>query len=266
MFSLCLMRLRTGVCQRKHTFSINMEINIQTYLEALMLFLQDSAVGVKIEPKWIFKEGSAENTRLMNLINLPMLKSQAIKKLTSSSSASNQVQRSADKDSLKKRIKSEFAKALESGSSSSSVNEPNTGGGDENEQEVDPKRQRTGKNLLKSIAFKGYDEREKASYDVNIMSFQNDTSRPVTALDEILSALLLACKLFEKETGNQTSSEANNQSASLSAKKKKSSGDFALGAGKHTIKMFLAVCLLPFSAGSVCLFTWTPANMFWGLS
>lgn len=59
---------------------------------------------------WIFKEGGAETTRLMNLINLEMLKSSAVKKLTSTAKPVSMP--AANHESLKKQIKNEFARSM----------------------------------------------------------------------------------------------------------------------------------------------------------
>ena len=97
-------------------------------------------------------------------------------------------------------------------------------------EERDPKRQRTesagkgestsgAKNLLKRIAFKGYDEREKAAYNVNVLTFQQDGSRPITALDDILRALLFACQLIEDDANKQR--DKGTTSSSIAGKENK---------------------------------------------
>ena len=59
---------------------------------------------------WVFKDGGSETTRIMNLVNLPMLKSSAVRKLTSTSKPATATK--ATHESLKKQTKSQFAKTL----------------------------------------------------------------------------------------------------------------------------------------------------------
>ena len=59
---------------------------------------------------WVFKDGGAETTRLMNLIYLEMLKSSAVKKLTSTAKPVSMP--AATHESLKKQIKNEFARSM----------------------------------------------------------------------------------------------------------------------------------------------------------
>ena len=56
------------------------------------------------------------------------------------------------------------------------------------------------KGSLKKLAFKGYDEREKAQYNTTVLSLLGDEGRPLTALDEVLKALIFMCDMIEKDS------------------------------------------------------------------
>lgn len=59
---------------------------------------------------WIFKDGGAESTRIVNLINLPMTKSAAARKMTAVAKVVPAAK--ATHESLKQQIKKEFAKSV----------------------------------------------------------------------------------------------------------------------------------------------------------
>ena len=151
---------------------------------------------------WVFKDAGAETTLLMNLVNLPMLKSAALKKLKGQGPSAANGSKS-DKESLKKQIKLEFTRALQDPAADASPAEQE----DADPDDISHLSTKTGgsnKTLLKQLAFKGYDERERLNYSETVLSFAEDESRPVTALDEVLRALLFVCQLIEKNNRAET--------------------------------------------------------------
>ena len=183
--------------------------------------------------RWIFKDGNAETTRLMNLINLPMIKSAAVKKLTAKGKETSGKGPGEIRESLKKKIRAEFMQALSP---------------DQDVEARDPSTEETAarsggggnKTLQKKLAFKGYDEREKKEYNLQVIAFNGEESRPVTALDEVLLALKFVCEMIDKDGDDGSSSTSKPTltptpaSASGSQKRKKRDKGGAVGvwAGK----------------------------------
>ena len=182
--------------------------------------------------QWLFNEGGHESTRLMNLLNLPMLKSAAVRKMTSSKPVSQPQQAT---ESLKHQIRREFALSMgltdpegnASHNGRDQVDDAPASIAGDSEQTV--KKQKVGgKTAQKQNAFKGYDERERAAYCVEIRAFDEAESRPITSLDEVLRALLFMCDLISKEQESTSGSGSAAAGASLAkakavAKKRKRS-------------------------------------------
>ena len=187
--------------------------------------------------RWIFKDGSAETTRLMNLINLPMIKSAAVKKLTAKGKDTSGKGPGEIRESLKKKIRAAFMQALspsqdvEACPSTEETAARSGGGGN--------------KTLQKKLAFKGYDEREKKTYNLQVIAFNGEESRPVTALDEVLLALKFVCEMIDKDGDGDDGSSSTSKttltptpaSASGSQKRKKrDKGGAAAGKGIATYR------------------------------
>ena len=100
--------------------------------------------------EWVFKEGGSETTRLMNLVNLPMLKSSAVRKLTNEKVVPLTKQ---THESLKQQIKMEFARSMGLISSDSDHKSTDNGDGDQGQgqqgEEPSAKKQKLQKGQMK---------------------------------------------------------------------------------------------------------------------
>ena len=146
---------------------------------------------------WIFQRSGMESTQLMNLLNIPMLHSQCVKKLTGVTETKAN-SRGAATASLKSRIKAEFqAKFLQTGSFA-----PAQGSASRSEQDgaegPDDDSKKVGKQKLRQNQFHGYGEQERADYSVELIATDEKEARPITALDDILLALRFAVSHIEK--------------------------------------------------------------------
>lgn len=112
---------------------------------------------------WVFREGGQDATRLMNLVNLPMLTSTAVKKMTASDGKGRASEGKSASDSLKTKIKQEFQQAL-------GVLPPTVTDGSEEAGAANS----GSKAMQKKAAFKGYDAREKANYSLTVLSFSQE--------------------------------------------------------------------------------------------
>lgn len=132
---------------------------------------------------WIFRKPGLETTQLMNLVNLNMIGSSAVKKMT------NAKAKAAPKNeavlNLKSKIKAEFHEKFLSALPKESK-DPAEGNGTSQ-----------GKQKQRSQHFAGYMEQEKATYKIEIHG--SDGCRPLTALDEILLALRFAISHIEEK-------------------------------------------------------------------
>ena len=132
---------------------------------------------------WIFRKPGLETTQLMNLVNLNMIGSSAVKKMT------NAKAKAAPKNeavlNLKSKIKAEFHEKFLSALPKESK-DPAEGNGTSQ-----------GKQKQRSQHFAGYMEQEKGTYKIEIHG--SDGCRPLTALDEILLALRFAISHIEEK-------------------------------------------------------------------
>ena len=141
------------------------------------------------EAEWVLEKPGLESTKYMNLVNLPMLHSATVRKMTAVAKTNEHKAATA---SLKSSIKEVFAKNFFAGTMAN--------GQGENPEPVEEAEQKGpfGKQKAKHGNFAGFSDHEKKVYEVTISSIEGvvggvgGESRAVTALDDVLAALMYA--------------------------------------------------------------------------
>ena len=145
--------------------------------------------------EWIFQKSNSETAQLMNLPNISMLTSTAVKKMMQAPGGKPNPTKEATA-SLKSRIKAEFQKSFmeaknlmkSGGGDHDSSATSATGNGNDGEDES----KCPGKQKIKSQHYSGYSDAKKKQYMMEIRSIDEKESRHLTALDEVLCALRFA--------------------------------------------------------------------------
>ena len=70
-----------------------------------------------------------------------------------------------------------------------------------------------------ALLSRGMTKGKRLPTNVNVLTFQQDGSRPITALDDILRALLFACQLIEDDANKQR--DKGTTSSSIAGKENK---------------------------------------------
>ena len=175
--------------------------------------VESKGVMKSAEPVWAFKNASLDTTRLMNLVNLPMVESLAAKRLMAVAKVTAD-QKAAQ--SLKEQIKDQFQKSMDAQKPKPEAQTAGPNASDANANVAakpgEANNESSSSKNQKRAPFSANSKQEKDMYDLIICSVDETEKRALTALDELILAMAFAVWYSENlsdkgKPGNPTPSD-----------------------------------------------------------